>query len=359
MLALLITLTMATRGWSQVRGPIVDEPAAQGARTKAWGIDECSGRGNGDWLTPSISQPGSRPLPRFELRDDLVDAGQLFLSEDVSPLTWKNSYWVVRAQSAECDCRCAAHCRCCCVRDECRFKLSEFNIYPTFSYLGELSATYTEFEFASHTDLGCLEMENRTVLNVADLPSAISVGPTNPGEDPLTVGERASGFGDILSGFFFSRKGGHRHCHLGIGPVITFPTASDDILGARQWTIGPGTHFSAELGKLTAGFFLWQAWKVGGSSASKRVNQLVGKPFLIYELSEKWNLVYIPLSLSHSWEAKSGENWTVPVGGGIRRLFECGEHKLGFQFQAFDYVARKAQDPEWELRFTIEFLFDD
>ena len=237
--------------------------------------------------------------------------------------------------------------------------MSEFNTYLTASYLGDLSATYTEFEFASHTDLGWLEMENRTVLNVADLPSAISMGPTNPGDDPATVGVRASGFGDILSAFFFSRKGAHQNCHLGIGPVITFPTATDDILGARQWTIGPGTHFSAELGKLSAGFFLWQSWKVGGSSASKPVNQLVGKPFLLYELSEKWNLVYIPLSLSHSWNAKSGEKWTVPVGGGVRRLFQCGDKKVGLQCQAFSYAARKPQDPEWELRFTIECLLDD
>jgi len=32
---------------------------------------------------------------------------------------------------------------------------------------------------------------------------------------------------------------------------------------------------------------------------------------------------------------------------------------MGLQMQAFDYVARKKTDPEWELRFTIEFLFDE
>ena len=88
-----------------------------------------------------------------------------------------------------------------------RFRLTEFNIYPTFSYLADQSATYNEFEFASHTDLGFLEMENRTVLNVADLPSTIKLGPTNPGDLPTTIGVRGNGFGDILSGFFFSLPG--------------------------------------------------------------------------------------------------------------------------------------------------------
>jgi hypothetical protein len=242
-----------------------------------------------------------------------------------------------------------------------RFRLTEFNVYPTFSYLRDQSATYNEFEFASHTDLGFLEMENRTVLNVADLPTTIKLGPTNPSAQPLgpTEGVRASGFGDILSGFFFSLPGAHeQQTHLGIGPVLTFPTASNAILGSEQYTAGPGVHFSTEIGRLTAGFFLWQSWGVGEAAGQKKVNQLFGKPFVIYEVSESWNLVYIPLGMSHSWDAPSGDNWTVPIGGGVRRLFEIRGQRMGLQFQAFDYVARKPKDPEWELRATIEFLFD-
>ena len=251
-------------------------------------------------------------------------------------------------------------CRHCCEREGGRrFRLTEFNIYPTFSYLRDQSATYNEFEFASHTDLGFLEMENRTVLNVADLPSTIKLGPTNPGDLPATVGVRGNGFGDILSGFFFSPPGAHEQkTHLGIGPVLTFPTASNAILGSEQYTAGPGVHFSTEIGRLTAGFFLWQSWGFGEDPGQKKVNQLFGKPFIIYEVSEKWNLVYIPLGMSHSWDAPSGDNWTVPIGGGVRRLFEIRGQKMGLQFQAFDYVARKPKDPEWELRATIEFLFD-
>jgi len=251
---------------------------------------------------------------------------------------------------------------CCCNdgrRHASRFRLTEFNIYPTFSYLADQSATYNEFEFASHTDLGFLEMENRTVLNVADLPSTIKLGPTNPGDLPTTIGVRGNGFGDILSGFFFSLPGAHeRKTHLGVGPVLTFPTASNPILGSEQYTAGPGVHFSTEMSRLTTGFFLWQSWGFGEDPGQKKVNQLFGKPFVLYEVSDKWNLIYIPLGLSYSWDAPSGDDWTVPVGGGVRRLFEIRGQKMGLQFQAFDYVARKPKDPEWELRATIEFLFD-
>ena len=237
------------------------------------------------------------------------------------------------------------------------FRLSEINIYPTFSYLDELSGTYVEIEAATHFDIGAFEAENRTVLNVADLPSAIRLGPTNPGGVP--TGGRGSGFGDILNGTFVSPKTEALPFELGIGPVLTFPSATDDILGSGQWTVGPGAHFHTEIGRLSVGFFVWQSWSFAGDSTRKRVNQLFGKPFLIYEVTEKWHLVYIPLGLSHSWEAKGGDTWTVPLGGGIRRLFEIAGQKMGFQAQAFDYVVRKSADPEWEIRFTIEFLFDE
>jgi hypothetical protein len=278
-----------------------------------------------------------------------------------STLPWVDSFSVVRAQNDESEpslVPCQQFNRYC-GRDGCRprFRLSEFNIYPTFSYSGALSATYNEFEFASHTDIGYFEMENRTVLNVADLPSGIQLGPTNPG-DPAETGGRGSGFGDILSGFFFSRKETGHRSHLGIGPVFTFPSATDDLLGSQKYTVGPGVHFSTESERLTAGFFLWQSWSFAGDPSKKEVNQLFGKPFLIYEMTEKWHLVYVPLGMSCSWHT-SGDKWTVPIGGGIRRLFKIGHQKMGLQFQAFDYVARKEKDPEWELRATIEFLFDE
>ncbi len=218
-----------------------------------------------------------------------------------------------------------------------RFKLTEFNIYPTFSYLKDDSATYNEFEFASITDLGWLEMENRTILNVADLPGTIKIGPQNPTTGlPATQDIRSSGFGDILSGFFFSTRGAHeKKTHLGLGPVWTFPTASSGLLGSEQYTVGPGAHFSTECERMTLGFFLWQSWGFGRDSSVKQVNQLNGKPFIIYELTEKLHAIYIPLGLSHSWEGKGGDDWTVPVGGGLRRLFEVHGQQMGFQMQAF------------------------
>ena len=105
---------------------------------------------------------------------------------DLSPVVQRDSLFDLISHeqvSSVPACRGRKHCCHCCGNSEerhCHFKLTEFNIYPTFSFLSDQIGNYTEFEFASQTDLGWLEMENRTVLNVADLPSTISLGPTNP-----------------------------------------------------------------------------------------------------------------------------------------------------------------------------------
>ena len=203
-------------------------------------------------VAPAIAQV------EYRLSDSIEDVG----ADALEPISWLGSSLSSLEASGECYGQCEQGGCGCGHHHESRFRLTEFNVYPTFSYLDTAVGNYTEFEFASHTDLGWLEMENRTVLNVADLPGTIKLGAANPGDDPATLNVRGNGFGDVLSGFFFTCKCKDRNYHLGIGPVITFPTASNDLLGSNQWTIGPGAHFSTEIGKLTAGFFVWQfLWK--------------------------------------------------------------------------------------------------
>ena len=145
-------------------------------------------------------------------------------------------------------------------------------------------------------------------------PSTIKLGPTNPGDLPTTIGVRGNGFGDILSGFFFSLPGAHeRKTHLGVGPVLTFPTASNPILGSEQYTAGPGVHFSTEIESThRRAFFCGSHGALEKPPARRRSISYSANRFLSTRSTEKWNLVYIPLGMSHSWDAPSGDNWTVP-----------------------------------------------
>ena len=59
--------------------------------------------------------------------------------------------------------------------------------------------------------------------------------------------------------------------------------------------------------------------------------------------------------------------WTVPVGGGVGKLFRLGQilprgrcHAklpINTQLAAYGNVAKPEFGPEWQLRFQIQFLF--
>ena len=48
---------------------------------------------------------------------------------------------------------------------------------------------------------------------------------------------------------------------------------------------------------------------------------------------------------------------TLPLGGGVGKLFKVGPQPINTQLQAFGNAARTEFGPKWELRFQIQFLF--
>ena len=107
-------------------------------------------------------------------------------------------------------------------------------------------------------------------------------------------------------------------CPLTPAPdVCLTPLADDEPLGSGKWNLGPGVHLTYHKDKLSAGLFLWNFWSVGGDSDRKNVNQMTMKPYFIYNLTDKWNVLYIPLGISASWDKPSSQRWKIPLGGGL------------------------------------------
>lgn len=64
--------------------------------------------------------------------------------------------------------------------------------------------------------------------------------------------------------------------------------------------------------------------------------------------------------MTANWEGKSGQQWTVPVGGGVGRLFKLGGQPIDTQIQAFSDVEKPTRSSsDWELRFQFKFLFPE
>jgi hypothetical protein len=176
----------------------------------------------------------------------------------------------------------------------------------------------------------------------------------------------ATGLGDINPTFFLSpAKSGE--LIWGVGPTFTLPTASDKLLGNGKFSLGP-----AAVGLMIKGHWVFGAlannqWSVAGWGDG-HVNQMLVQPFVNYNLPDHWYLVSAPILTANWAAARAGDVWTVPVGGGVGKLFRLGQilplegHAIAklpinTQIQAFGNVARPDDGAKWQLRFQLQFLF--
>ena len=58
----------------------------------------------------------------------------------------------------------------------------------------------------------------------------------------------------------------------GLGPVFLFPTATDSVLGAEKWGIGPTGVVLKQSGPWTYGGLFNHIWDIGGSGEMIRVS---------------------------------------------------------------------------------------
>jgi len=164
-----------------------------------------------------------------------------------------------------------------------------------------------------------------------------------------------SGLGDVQESLFLSpAKAGP--VIWGAGPVISFPTATQSILGTKKLSVGPTVVVLRSQGHWLFGSLAQNLWSVEGPSARADVNQMLLQPFVNYNLPHKWYLTSSPI-ITANWEAKPSERWTVPVGGGVGRIVHFGKLPVNIYTQFFRNVERPDGTTHWSARFQMQFLF--
>jgi hypothetical protein len=194
----------------------------------------------------------------------------------------------------------------------------------------------------------------RIIMPVINQPSLF---PTFGGLVPSTTG---TGFGDFNPTFFLSpAKAGE--LIWGLGPTFTLPTATDRDLGSGKWSMGPAGVALTMQGHWVIGALLNNQWSVGGWG-DKPVNQMLLQYFINYNFPDGWYLTSAPI-LTANWKAdKAGDVWTVPLGGGVGKLFRLGQilplegHPIAklpinTQLSAYGNVQHPESGPKWQLLF--------
>ena len=163
------------------------------------------------------------------------------------------------------------------------------------------------------------------------------------------------GLGDINETLFLSPSKPGKII-WGVGPAFSFPTATDDVLGTGKWSAGPSAVALTMQGPWVIGGLVSNLWSYAGDSDRDDVNQFLFQYFINYNMSEGWYLTSSP-AITANWEAESDNQWTVPFGGGLGKIFKIGKQPMNAQMQAFYNVETPDGGPDWSLRFQLQFLF--
>lgn len=173
---------------------------------------------------------------------------------------------------------------------------------------------------------------------------------------PVGADETDFGLGDILFTAFFSPNNG-KALTWGVGPAISFPTATENTLGFGKWSAGPSlVALTQTSGGWTIGGLINNVWSFAGQSDRADVNFMTFQPFVSLSLPKSWTVSVAPI-LTSNWEAPSGEQWTVPLGGGVSKVVPFGKLPVNLSFQAYYNVERPTFGPEWSTRFVVAFVF--
>jgi CHAD domain-containing protein len=98
---------------------------------------------------------------------------------------------------------------------------------------------------------------------------------------------------------------------------------------------------AGEIG-LMQGVLATQTWAGdqdhGSSVTGDRVNLLTVQPFVFYNLPDGWYVASLP-QITADWTVP-GDKWTVPIGGGIGRVFPVGDKATSPSLETFERTAR-------------------
>jgi len=172
----------------------------------------------------------------------------------------------------------------------------------------------------------------------------------------MTVGAGSTfGLGDINTTLFLSPAKPSKFI-WGVGPILQFPTATDSVLGTGKWSAGPAAVGLVMEGHWVVGALANNIWSYTGQSDRPSVSQFLFQYFINYNLPEGWYLTSAPI-ITANWEAESGNKWTVPLGGGVGKIWRIGKLPVNTQLQAFYNVEKPDLAADWSLRFQVQLLF--
>jgi len=172
-------------------------------------------------------------------------------------------------------------------------------------------------------------------------------------ESPVKGGNDKSGLGDIQQSFFFTPKEPVGGWIIGAGPIIQYPSATDDALGSEKWGAGPSLIALQQKNGWTYGMLSNHIWSFAGNEDRDDVNMTFLQPFIAIT-SKSYTTLSLNTESLYDWKISQ---WTIPVNVTIGQMFKIGQLPISLELGYRYYVEKPEDGPDWGLRLFVKFLF--
>ena len=170
--------------------------------------------------------------------------------------------------------------------------------------------------------------------------------------DVTAKGTSETGLGDIAQSIFFSPKQVKNGLVWGVGPVLLLPTATDNVLGANKWGVGPNALVLKLNGQWTYGALANHVWSYAGNGPND-INATFFQPFITYANKS---------GASITIASENTQSWNNDIFGGFAGVYYSKVMKFGKQMMQLGggpklFYGNNPFNPDWGIRANIIFLF--
>lgn len=161
------------------------------------------------------------------------------------------------------------------------------------------------------------------------------------------------GDGDLTLSLFASPKKPTNGVIWGVGPILYLWTASDELLGAEKWGVGPTAIALTMRGCWTMGALANHVWSFAGSSRRDDINSTFVQPFVAYTWPSAWTVSF-QSETTYNWEIKE---WSVPVNVAVAKLVTMGKLPVSLQAGVGRWLTAPESGPDgWRFRLQANFV---
>jgi hypothetical protein len=174
-------------------------------------------------------------------------------------------------------------------------------------------------------------------------------------------GPNQLGFGDMDLEFYFTPNHSLAHDALvvGAGPSVHIPTATQNLIGLRQWGLGASAAVIWQPATIYAlkGFTVWsnvnQSFGVGTGDGTRAMKFLFLQPGFSYTFASDVSLGLYS-ETAYNWNT---DQWTVPINASVSTLVAPGGQNIVVTLAGRYYAERGLWDPQWGAQLNFNFLF--